>query len=116
MGTTPNGLPYPEPTAPVAGGADAIKALAQALRIATGIATIPPGTVAGNVVVAVTFPAGLFTTAPAVVASPSGSTVTPGPSAITATGCSVACLFRDTAGNNGIMPSGVNLRWIAIQL
>lgn len=32
MGTTPGGLPYPEPTDPVAAGADAIKALAQAVE------------------------------------------------------------------------------------
>src|SRR4029077_2711616 len=30
-GTTPTGLPYPEPTDPVAAGADNIKALAQAV-------------------------------------------------------------------------------------
>lgn len=37
MGTTPGGLPYPEPTDPVAEGADAIKALA------TGVDTRPMG-------------------------------------------------------------------------
>ena len=31
MGTTAGGLPYPEPTDPIAAGADAIKALAQAI-------------------------------------------------------------------------------------
>lgn len=31
--TTPHSLPYPEPTDPIAGGADAIKALAEALEL-----------------------------------------------------------------------------------
>lgn len=34
MGTTPGGLPYPESSDPVAGGADAIKALALAVDLA----------------------------------------------------------------------------------
>ena len=33
MGTTSNGFPYPEPTDPIAAGADAIKALAQAVDL-----------------------------------------------------------------------------------
>ena len=33
MGTTATGLPYPEPTDPIAGGADAIRALAEAIDL-----------------------------------------------------------------------------------
>lgn len=42
MGTTAGGLPYPEPSDPVAAGADAIKALAQALdpKIAAQFSTL----------------------------------------------------------------------------
>ena len=36
MGTTPSGLPYPEPTDPVAEGADAIRALAEAIELKVG--------------------------------------------------------------------------------
>jgi len=39
MGTTPTGLPYPEPTDPVAGGAAAIRALAEALEPRTAYRT-----------------------------------------------------------------------------
>jgi len=116
MGTTPNGLPYPEPTAAVAGGADAIKALAVATRITSGIVTVPTGVTAGNVVVAVTFPAGLFTVTPMVVASPSASTSFAGPSGITTTGCSIAVSARSATGDLIVHPAGVNCRWVAVQL
>jgi hypothetical protein len=72
MGTTPNGFPYPEPTDPVAQGADAIRDLATAVdtslrRSAAGTAVLPLGTAQAVGTVAVTLPAGRFTAPPSVV-------------------------------------------------
>ena len=65
MGTTANGLPYPDDTAALAGGAQAIKALAAALAVAqTG--TVAVGATHGSPVAkTVTFPK-KFTKVPAV--------------------------------------------------
>lgn len=49
MGTTPSGLPYPEPTDPVAAGAAAIESLAEAVDTLVGtFGTIRAGTVPGG--------------------------------------------------------------------
>ena len=72
MGTTTKGYPYPEDTDPTAQGAQAIKALANAIdtglgRAASGSFTLSiPSAQAGSSV-AVTFPVGRFTAAPAVM-------------------------------------------------
>jgi hypothetical protein len=73
MGTTGKGLPYPEPTDPIAAGADAIKALAQAVnQPVSGRVTVSLSNAAqGNTTV--TFPAGHFTAAPRVSVTPSGT-------------------------------------------
>ena len=73
MGTTPKGYPYPEPNDPVGQGDDVIKALAQAVddkvgASAAGTATISLAAASAGSV-AVTFPAGRFSAAPAVTAS-----------------------------------------------
>jgi hypothetical protein len=44
--TTPNGLPYPAPTDPIAQGADAIRSLAQAIDNQPGVVGIQRGTAA----------------------------------------------------------------------
>lgn len=62
-GTTGAGLPYPSPTDPIAGGADAIRALAEAVGFLFGVAAV-----AASGVTTVTFaPAGFFTKPPAVI-------------------------------------------------
>ncbi|MCL1871943.1 MAG: hypothetical protein FWF90_16225 [Promicromonosporaceae bacterium] len=64
-GTTSGGLPYPDPLDPAAEGADAIRALAEAvgaripLKEAGGTYVVPAGGTP-----AVTFPAGMFTVPP----------------------------------------------------
>ena len=73
MGTTSKGLPYPEPTDPVAAGADAIKALAQAIKQPlTGVVSVAVSN-ATTASQAVTFPAGYFTSAPTVTVTPTQS-------------------------------------------
>jgi len=119
MGTTPNGLPYPEPTDPVAQGAAAIKALAEAVdprvgarAIATGQATltsITPNTLA---TLAVSFPAGRFTAAPLVFVSLNAANVH---------GCTPAAATAITASGftlNGARTTGnanIPVSWLAIQ-
>jgi hypothetical protein len=68
MATTAGGLPYPVPTDPVAQGADAIRALAEAIdrHFLTGAFT---GNTAANGVLTVTFPGAGFTSAPTVIAA-----------------------------------------------
>jgi hypothetical protein len=94
MGTTANGYPYPDDTASLAGGAQAIKALAQAAdtraRItAAGRVTISVTTATTLFSKAITFPAGRFTVAPVVVATVEHSWWVASISAVTATGCTI---------------------------
>lgn len=116
MGTTPNGLPYPEPTAPVAQGADAIKALAQATRIIAVSVTVPAGS-PNPATATVTFPAGLFTAAPLVVSSASSSNAATGLSAVTTTSATLTLTLR---GTSGALPATVSaavlIRCIALQI
>lgn len=116
MGTTPNGLPYPEDTGPVRQGAADIRALAEGIRIAQGFATFPTGQ--GTRSVTVAFPPGLFTEAPQVVASPTGSFVTASvpTGQVNVNGCMIQGLYRTANGVAGTMPGGVYVRWIAVQL
>lgn len=119
MGTTPiNALPYPEPTDPVAQGADAIKALANALdkgvakAIAAGSATLPITALNTGASVAVTFPAGRFTAAPYVFGTPIIGGAAVGPIAVSGTTPNGCTLWgQKTAG--AISPLTVN--WLAIQ-
>lgn len=82
MGTTPTGFPYPEPGDPIAGGADAIKALAGRIdqtRMAAGQLLGPAGGIAAGAMSAaipVAFPAGRFTQTPVVVITSSDARLT----------------------------------------
>lgn len=72
MGTTTKGYRYPEPTDPVAQGADAIKNLAldvdaRAGAAASGTVSLTPTALNAPVSAAITFPAGRFTVPPNVV-------------------------------------------------
>ena len=96
---TPKGYPYPLGTDRVTDGDDAIHALATAVDTRAGVGTAgqrgrPPSPVALNVQtsVAVTFPAGLFTAAPSVIATAGGGAPQQAAcswSAVTATGCTL---------------------------
>ena len=66
MGTTPNGLPYPDDTAALAQGAQAIKALASALPLVETGAVAIGATNSTPHAIAVTFPK-RFTKIPVVV-------------------------------------------------
>ena len=120
LGTTPTaGLPYPEPTDPVALGADAIKSLATALDLrvpikglAWGLATLT-GITAGNLVtMAVTFPAGRFTLAPNVQltlsASNSHGCYPPAATGVTATGFTLN-------GGRSTGNANIPVYWMAFQ-
>jgi hypothetical protein len=68
MGTTAGGLPYPEPTDPIAEGADAIKALAEAIERCRLVGSVA-ATSAANGVCTVTF-GQTFASAPTVIITP----------------------------------------------
>lgn len=116
---TPKGYPYPLGTDRLMDGDDAIHALATAVDTKLGVAAAGSFTAANSatnsapVTTAVTFPVGLFTAPPVVVANPNVTdpnvalaTTAAGP---TAAGCSVR-----TVRVGGT--SGVPVSWIAIQL
>jgi len=108
MGTTPGGLPYPEPTDPIAQGADAIKNLATAIdnRIQTGTLTV---STSGS---PITFsPA--FATVPVVIANPAAAIGFPryvAASAVTTTGATLV------VWNNSGTPVSGAVSWVAILL
>lgn len=108
---TVNSLPFPDPEDPVAEGAAAIRALAESIEIATGNVTFP-NTTSGSASVTVTFPAGLFTKAPFVVAQASGSYLHVGTGAGTLTGVTLVAVQRTPAGASTGVSNG-NARWIA---
>lgn len=96
MGTTTPGIPYPEPSDPIANGAVAMKTIAETLpgKMARGLVTITPTAANTLTYGAVTFPAGKFTTPPDVMATsmnaPStGGFLSIGVASITATGCNI---------------------------
>lgn len=68
MGTTANGLPYPEPSDPIAAGAAAIQALTNKLRFWAFTHTFATMTSASQSV-DYTYPVGMFTAAPVAVVS-----------------------------------------------
>lgn len=120
MATTARGYPYPLGTDRLMDGDDAIHSLATAIEThlggaACGIATLPaPSGVNTPTTLAVTFPAGRFTTAPVVVASPNGGApqvFAPCSSAsVTATGC-VLYGARVSGGMATIVTN-----WYAVQI
>jgi len=115
MGTTPGGLPYPEPTDPVAAGADAIKALATKTesRYQAGGNTVTV-TATGGLTPVITFPVP-YTVAPQVVAclflGSGGSDYTGYLQSITPTGFTFRVMKAGT-----VAPSGdvVRVNWVAI--
>lgn len=116
MGTTPTGLPYPEPTAPVAEGANAIKGLAQAIRIVATSVTVANGA-ANPATATVSFPAGLFSSPPLVVSSSSSSNGATGLTAVSTTSATLTLTVRGTSGAlPATMPGAVIIRCIAVQL
>lgn len=115
MGTTPAGLPYPEGTDFVMDGDDAIKALATAIRIKQGAVFVPKGTATGGVSVAVTYPAGIFSSTPLVVGCANSSSITVGVSTLSPTGFVLTALQRGAAGDLNVFP-GANCYWIATQI
>lgn len=115
MGTTPNGIPYPEPTDAVANGANAMKALAQAVRVASGSNTVASGA-PNPATITVNFTAGVFTAAPLVVASTSSSNAAVGLTAVTTTSATFSVTVRGTSGAlPATMPGAVIVRAIAVQ-
>jgi hypothetical protein len=95
---TPKGYPYPLGTDRVTDGDDSIHALATAVDTRAGVGTAGtvstpvPGGVNIQTSVAVTFPAGLFTAAPSVIATVGGGAPQQAAcswSAVTATGCTL---------------------------
>jgi len=110
-GVTAGGLPYPYPLDPVAEGADAIRALAEAIPVmAAGSATsgtvVAPG---GFSDTAIQFPAGRFATSPLVFASSVGYRFVMSVNAISAAGCNLR------SGNwSGVADAPGTLRWFAI--
>ena len=118
MGVTAGGLPYPEPTEPVAGGAAAIKALAEALdagaprAVATGHETFASTAVGAVGSKSVTFPAGRFTLPPRVtMASVTGAPNT----RIVGCGTSSASAVTLYAYNGGGGPVTPVAYWHAVQ-
>jgi ABC-type branched-subunit amino acid transport system substrate-binding protein len=111
MGTTNTGLPYPEPTNPIAQGADATKALAQAVNqplsgsVPVNIANATSGTAV------VTFTAGYFTATPRVVgvSQSSGNWII----AIAAVSATSATIRVGTAGS--AVTATVTVLWIAVR-
>ena len=114
MGVTPNGLPYPEDSDPVAEGAQAIEALARALRIAAGNAYVNPGPSSQSV--AVTFPAGLFTgvNAPVLAVTAASTFISAGAATATVNGVTLSAVYRTGQGVVANIPSRSLIRWVAI--
>src|SRR5215831_5401731 len=103
-GSTGRGLPYPSPTDPLMEGADAIRALAEAINPwlypqASGNQSFGTAIAAGSYDTrAVTFPSGRFTVGPTVVTSPvvtNPNSRTSAVTSVTATG--FTCTMGNTA-------------------
>jgi hypothetical protein len=111
MATTVNGLPVPDDTDPVAQGAANMRAMAGKLQcVAAGqVTAVLTNTVAANV--AMTFPAGRFTTAPTLtVSSWAASTYIAYTVSVTAAGGQVgARQYKDVAATTNIA-----INWTAV--
>jgi hypothetical protein len=112
---TPKGYPYPLGTDRLADGDDAIHSLATAIDTRLGVAcsgvtvvNVATGGTAG--IVAVTFPAGLFTVAPTCLATWAGT-------ALATTACAISGPATTGMNVSGVR-AGVgtlNVHWLAIQ-
>lgn len=114
MATTTQGFPYPVPTDPIAGGADAIKNLAQKIDDVVGVfacgVVTATGTGTNTATANVTFPAGRFPTTPFVVCIAT-SGVSVWVVSATATGCVLGVKRTD----DGVFSSSHGINWVAIQ-
>lgn len=115
---TARGFPYPVGTDRVMDGDNAIRALAEKVDTDTGRPTaagaVSVATAAVNVPVTtlVTFPAGRFTAAPAVSATP----VTTAPQVFTVSiGGSVTTTSVPITANRNTAGGGVSVNWVAVQ-
>lgn len=117
MGTTAKGYPYPEDTDLQSQGAQAIKALANAIdtnlgRAATGTASLALPTANVGNSVAVTFPVGRFTAAPAGFVNRSTTIGSVGIlyqcQGMTTSGMTIVGLSTSTGGT-------ATLQWLAVQ-
>jgi hypothetical protein len=113
MGVTPNSLPYPEDTDPVTEGAQAIRALAERLRIASGIATVPAGT--SPRAVTVTLPPGLFTARPAIALGSGNTYVSVSVTGASAVNFTINGIYRTGSGAIANMPATL-VHWVAVQI
>jgi hypothetical protein len=112
MGTTVNGLPYPEPSDPIAAGAAAIRSLAEKLQITGGRVTMTGG--ANSEAQTVTFPVGLFTSAPTVVAETASTYTTCATGSASTSSVAISMIYRTGAGTITTLPANVWSQWIAI--
>ena len=97
MGTTVNGLPFPEPTDQVSAGADAIRALAENVRVWTGTYTVPSGS-ANPGTVTVTLPVGFFTLEPRIILSARNPYASAGVYTASASSMTVYAMWRSGTG------------------
>lgn len=114
-GTTTLGYPYPEDSDPVADLALAVRNLAQKVDdnigvVATGTATVAMGGTA-NATVAVVFPVGRFTSAPAVATGSNHGNYDAYVESVTASGFTMRCKHRTDANTSVNVP----VYWIAVQ-
>lgn len=118
-GNTAGGLPYPDPDDPWFEGADAIRALAEAIDTRTpfaqaaGVVTFPTAGVGATETVVVTLPAGRFTVAPAVQITAQSSV--PRVRAVSVSGISTT-RFTAYYSNTGTAAAAISASWSAIQM
>lgn len=116
LGNTPNGMPFPHPSDPISDGADAIKALADAVRI-VGVSVTVPANSPNPATAQVVFPPGLFTAAPLVVSSSSSSNGATGLTAVSVDGATLTLTIRGTSGAlPATITAAVLIRVVALQI
>lgn len=115
MASTSKGFPYPLGTDRVMDGDNAIQALAQKIDTVLGLMASGTTTVtlsnAAQAFATVTFPAGRFQSAPAVVASTASGTYLANTVGATATSVQIYAAHRDGTAQSG----SVSVAWIARQ-
>lgn len=118
MGTTSRGYPYPEDTDPVAQGAQAIQALANAINTRAGACAAGTVTITANnaalAFATVTFPANRFSAAPFVSGTANSGFWIPFRSG----GASASSVTIGIRHNDNVTQSSINqtVDWIAIQI
>lgn len=118
-GTTTGGLPYPSPSDPIAQGADAIKALAEALNpgvfkaYAAGRGTKTFGGATASGTFTITLPAGRFTTIPIFLISSENTSAGLWWAGVATSTTQAAAQGYATGGATGINGA---YAWIALEL